>query len=278
MIGIIILNFNNSKQTLSCLDSLYALTVNAAYKVCVVDNASRKEEVEVLKSGLKRGETLIEAAENCGYARGNNLGAELFEKDPQVDKILILNDDCLFTEDVLTPMAAYIDSHPECGVVFPLVKAADGSIDMACMRKAKSNRDLFLQGGFLGRFPGLRNEFLPTTDIAESKEIHTEVPPGSCMMLSKTYFKSIGYLDPNTFLYFEEHILAAKLNHDGRSCVLLPQVSITHLGAGTTKKQSSRIIYNHWRNSYLYYLKNYSSMPGALQLWLRFRTRLKSFF
>lgn len=276
MIGIIILNYNNSQLTLNCLQSLYSLQVAAAYKVCVVDNASRAEQLDLLREGLKRGESLVIAEQNQGYARGNNLGARFFEEDKLVDKILILNDDCLFTEDVLTPMAAYLDSHPECGVVFPLVKGPYGNIDMACLRRAKSNRDLFLQGSFFGRFTSLRREFLPSEGVEDCDEIHTQVPPGSCMMLPKAFFRSIGYLDKNTFLYFEEHILGAKLNHEGRSCVLLPKICITHLGAQTTRKQSSKAIYKHWRNSYLYYMKNYSSMPVVLQLWLRLRTGLKT--
>ncbi len=275
MVGVVILNYNNSNLTLGCLESLYRCCPDARFKVCVVDNASSPEALSLLEKGLTRGEALVKSPVNCGYARGNNLGCEWFENDPEVDKILILNDDCLFCEDILSPLSAYLDAYPDCGVVFPLVKGPEGNVDAACLRRAKSNADLFLQAGFLGRFTSLRGEFIDA-DGVEGLDcaIHTGVPPGSCMMLPKEYFRSIGYLDPNTFLYFEEHILAAKLNRDGRSCVLLPAYKIIHLGAQTTKKQSSKAIYRHWRNSYLYFLKAWSSMPLPLRLWLRFRTAL----
>lgn len=280
--GIIILNFNNSSQTLNCLESLYAHCKGGNFRICVVDNASGAEHLGVLEEGLKAfsGQAapphLIVAEHNDGYASGNDIGCRYFEAMDEVDNILILNDDTLFTMDIITPMEEYLASHPECGVVFPMVKAPDGSIDRACARRQKSARDLVLQATSLGRFGIGRKEFLPTEGLENLDELRTEVPPGSCMMLPKDVFQRIGWLDPNTFLYFEEHILAEKLRKEGRTCVLLPQIQITHLGAGTTRKQPSKAIYRHWRNSYIYFLKTYSGMPSPLVRCLQFRTWLKS--
>ncbi|MCQ2154803.1 MAG: glycosyltransferase [Bacteroidales bacterium] len=274
MVGIVILNYNNSSQTLTCLDSLYAHCKGGNYKICVVDNRSRKEELEKLKLSCR--EHIIVAKSNNGYAQGNNLGCEWFDKDAEVDKILILNDDTRFTEDVITPLEAYLDGHPECGVAFPLVVAADGSVDKACARRAKSKSDLFIQATSLGKLGFKRNEFIDPTQVTGKDEVHTEVPPGSCMMLNKDVFKKIGWLDPHTFLYFEEHILGHKLKAKGLEVTLLPKIRITHLGAQTTTKQPSKAIYRHWRNSYIYYLKNYSGLCKPLVLWLEFRTWLKT--
>lgn len=292
MVGTVILNFNNSAMTLDCLRSLRKHVPSEGVRVCIVDNASSKEDYAALTAGTS-GVTILRNGTNEGYARGNNTGCEFFAADPAIDKILILNNDTVLTMDVVTPMARYLDSHPECGVVFPLVKAPDGSIDRACLRLQKSTKDLFLQATSLGRagircsallrILGLeRREFLPVEDSepcphnAVPDSFVTEVPPGSCMMLPKDLFRSIGWLDPNTFLYFEEHIISAKLKKEGRTCVLLPRINITHLGAGTTKKQPSKAVYRHWRDSYLYFMKEYGSVPCVLQQYLRFRTWLKT--
>lgn len=278
MIGIVILNYNNSGQTKACLESLYSHCKSGNYKVCVVDNASRKQEAEKLGTACCRGEHVIYAGTNGGYARGNNLGCEYFAADPEVDKILVLNDDTRFTQDCLSEMEAYLDAHPECGVTFPLVKAPDGSVDRACLRRAKSKADLILQATSLGRFGVLRKEFLPLDTMAGTDSVVTEVPPGSCMMLPKGLFEKIGWLDPDTFLYFEEHILGARLRAEGKTCVLLPRTEIVHLGAGTTSRQSSKTIYRHWRDSYLYFLDNYTDMSCATKAFLRWRTGLKARF
>lgn len=286
MVGIVILNYNNSFQTISCVSSLCKFCGEGNWKLCVVDNASRQEEYEKLSDVLQLCPNvhIIRSEENGGYARGNDLGCDFFASDATVDKILILNDDTRFTMDILTPMEAYLNAHPECGVVFPLVLAPDGSIDQACLRRQKSVSDLFIQATSLGRLGFKRREFLPTDGFVPCphnvipESFPTEVPPGSCMMLPKDLFQKIGWLDPGTFLYFEEHIITAKLAREGRTCVLLPRVCITHLGAQTTKKQPSKAVYKHWRNSYLYFMKEYSKVPGWLQLFLRFRTWLKTLF
>lgn len=276
MVGIVILNFNNSAQTLSCLETLYRQCTGGNFRVCVVDNASRNEEVQKLKAGLIRNEHLILSENNGGYARGNDLGCEYFDTIDKITEILILNDDTRFTQDIITPMQEYLSSHPECGVVFPLVVASDGNIDRACARRSKTWKDLILQATCLGKLGIRRNEFLPVEGLREKDEIRTQVPPGSCMMLRKDIFRRIGWLDPGTFLYFEEHILSEKLKRENLECVLLPQIQIIHLGAQTTSQQKGKVIYRHWRQSYLYYLKKYSGMPAALRYFLQFRTWLRT--
>lgn len=294
MVGIVILNYNNSAQTLACVDSLRRCCPSEVYKLCVVDNCSRDEEFLKL-SALGDAVKIIRSEVNGGYARGNDIGCGWFDGDASIDRILILNDDTRFTMDILTPMSVYLDSHPECGVVFPMVYAPDGTIDPACMRVQKSARDLIMQASSLPRRLGLRRrEFLSQETLSLCVSVDGNgmkricrsecggmlVPPGSCMMLRKTDFRKIGWLDPHTFLYFEEHILTAKLQREGLGSALLPELSIIHLGAQTTTRQSSKAIYRHWRDSYLYFLDNFSVLRETVftpvRLYLRLRTYLSS--
>lgn len=285
MTGIVILNYNNSSQTLECVKTLQKCCSpeqgREPWKLCVVDNASAVQEYEKL---LGHDLTVLRSEVNGGYARGNNIGCEYFAADHDVDKILILNDDTRFVEDILTPMAAYLDEHAQCGVVFPKVVAPDGTLDKACWRVQKTTRDLVMQATSLPRRLGLRRrEFLPTDLLTADVPVTgfgpeqlPLVPPGSCMMLRKADFQRIGWLDPNTFLYFEEHILLERLKRAGLSSALLPAVSIVHLGAATTASQPSKAIYKHWRNSYLYFMRNYSRVCRPLQWYLKLRTYLKT--
>lgn len=278
MVGIIILNYNNSVQTGECLESLYRCCKGGNYRVCVVDNASREEEKAKLGGICTNGEHIIYSSENEGYARGNNLGCEWFDTVSEVNNILIINDDTRFIMDIITPLEKYLDSHRECGVVFPKVIAPDGTMERDCARNSKSTCDLILQATRLERFGVRRKEFIPVSQIEGKDEVRTGVPPGSCMMIPKAVFKKVGWLDPNTFLYFEEHILSEKLRKLSLECVLLPGISIIHLGACTTRKQKSSAIYRHWRNSYLYYVRDYTDTPAVLRLYLRLRTGLKALF
>jgi len=281
MLGIVILNYNNATQTLQCLDSLYACCPETGRKICVVDNDSRQEDLDLLRS--KCVETILVADENLGYACGNDIGLEYFDKDPEVDAVLILNNDTLFTEDILTPLYGYLMSHNDCGVVFPLVVDRNGKTDPACMRRSKTARDLILQSTKIKWLP--RREFISESELKDEKgnwltdadgAIFTQVPPGSCMMLRKDVFKSAGWLDRNTFLYFEEHILSDKLIAAGLKIALIPAISIIHLGAQSTRKQSSKMVFRHWRHSYFYYMRNFTRIPLVVRLFLRLRTLPKA--
>lgn len=275
MVGIVILNYNNSAQTIECIESLRRCCPGGNWKVCVVDNASAHDQWEALQAVRDDAlVTVLRADTNGGYACGNDIGCRFFDGDPSVDNILILNDDTLFTQDILTPMEEYLAAYKNCGVVFPLVLAPDGSIDKACMRRQKTICDLVLQATSLGRFGVKRKEFI-SGDPAVVKDL-CKVPPGSCMMLPKAVFREIGWLDPGTFLYFEEHILLARLSARGYDSAFMPEISIIHKGAQTTKKQPSKAVYRHWRNSYLHFMRNYADVPALLVQLLRLRTWFKT--
>lgn len=296
------MSYNNAEQTLLCVNSILDHCRRGDFRIVVVDNCSREDQAARLREivGELSGRCdieLLRSEVNGGYARGNDIGLEwlcggaaapdsaasaasLNPAASAVDNLLVLNDDTRFTCDILTPMSEYLRSHPECGVVFPLVLAPDGSVDKACSRRAKTTRDLVLQAGRLEkvgrRLGGLfqRREFIDPEPLRACREVATQVPPGSCMMLEREFFWSIGFLDPGTFLYFEEHILGKKIEAAGRTCILLPQINIIHLGAQSTNRQPSKTIYRHWRNSYLYYIKAYSDVPWLLRQALRLRTWL----
>ena len=110
MIGVIILNYNNLEDTINCIKSIEQYNT-AEIKIVVVDNGSCDDSADTLNSYftekynmkytlyVDNGSqsilpyiTLVETGENLGYARGNNVGLQIVEKDSSVDKILVLNE------------------------------------------------------------------------------------------------------------------------------------------------------------------------------------------
>lgn len=290
MVGIVILNFNNSSATKECLKSIVKYESSDKYKICLVDNSTDIAD-RVLTMGyvdnLKRKEPLVNIHVklldmNEGYAKGNNAGAEYFEKEEDVSQILILNNDIIFTMPILEGLSSYLYKHKECAVVSPLLYNKEGGIDITCARRRKN---LF---SFLVRTPLVRklrwvhkknkSEYIleekPIGDF--SNPIYIDLPSGSCMMFEKKVFRKIGYFDPHTFLYFEEDILWSKLQKVGRKAVMLPYLSCLHLGASSISKQPSKAMERHYFSSMLYYLKEYSGIKG-LWPWV-IRLIVKSFY
>ena len=272
MVGIVILNYNNAGYTTDCLESIREHNT-APVRIVVVDNASTDDSVEVLKAWQKGNPgvfDLIVSPENGGYARGNNLGLELLDKDEEVTEVMVLNNDVLFTEDIIPTLSKFINDHPEAGLVSPLLRCRDGKTpDSTCARKDCTIREivwtylLYFTNicGILSRFSDRRKMLLTNPELLEQPQVEIELPSGSCMMVRKSLFKEIGWFDPNTFLYYEENILYHKMLAAGKTNYMLPGISCIHLGGVTTNKVSHTASYmKSSKASGYYYATHYRNL------------------
>lgn len=254
MVGILILNYNNAEYTISCIESIIKYNTASAHMV-VVDNASTDGSAAVLNEWLANNPqvfTLLDASSNGGYAQGNNFGLMYLESEEEIDKVLILNNDVIFTQDIIPKLSSFLDSHPNAGVVSPLLYCRDGkTVDNTCARKDCTVREivwtylLYFTNilGILSRFSNKRKILLANPELLNAHEVEIELPSGSCFMIRKDLFNEIGYFDPNTFLYYEENILYRKLKALGKHNYMLPEVSCIHLGGETTNKVSHSASY-----------------------------------
>ena len=272
MTGIIILNYNNARYTLDCLESILKHNT-APVRIVVVDNASTDDSVAVLDGWLKSHSgafTLLEAPSNGGYAQGNNVGLEYLDSNDDVDKVLIINNDVLFTQDIIPTMAGFIDAHPEAGLVSPLLRCRDGKTpDSTCARKDCTIKEIVWtyllyftnRFGILSRLSDRRKMLLTNPELLEKECVEIELPSGSCMMIRKALFKEIGWFDPNTFLYYEENILYHKLLRAGKQNYMLPLISCIHLGGETTNKVEHSAAYmKRSKASGYYYATHYRTL------------------
>lgn len=276
MIGLIILNYNNARCTIKCIESILAFNTDAI-RIVVVDNASTDDSIDILNEyrvGLRGTFDLIQAPRNGGYAQGNNVGLKYVENNPEIDKILILNNDVLFTQDMLPKLSGFLDSHPDAGVVSPLLYCRDGqTVDNTCARKDCTISEivwtylLYFTNicGILSRFSNKRKILLANPELLNAPHVEIELPSGSCFMIRKNLFKEIGYFDPNTFLYYEENILYRKIKALGKQNYMLPEVSCIHLGGETTNKVSHSASYMKASKASGYYYATHYRNLGFIQ-------------
>lgn len=289
MVGIVILDYNNASDTINCIESVVKYTPKGAYKLVVVENGSNDGTVNAISQYVKQYEdymigddnstypinlpfiTLFNSRTNDGYARGNNKGLMLLDKDEDITHVMILNNDILFIEDIVSPLLLRNNSLPNCGIVSSmLLKKDQKEIDVNCARLDYLKRQFFFQYLFMFKdFFGILSKYeqrqgLLTTnpELANKDFIQVEMPSGSCMMIRKALFREIGYFDPHTFLYFEENILFRKLHALGLKNYVIPSVKCVHLGAATTSKQETSYFLNMCHmESNAYYLRKYCNAP-----------------
>lgn len=276
MIGAVILNYNTAEHTIACVESIRKWN-SEPLRIVVVDNASTNDSVERLRSYLETNNgafELVVSEKNGGYAQGNNIGLKLLDADDAVTELLVLNNDVLFTQDMLPALKSFLDSHPDAGVVSPLLYCRDGrTVDNTCARKDCTIREivwtylLYFTNimGILSGFSSRRKILLANPDLLNAPEVEIELPSGSCFMIRKDLFSEIGFFDPNTFLYYEENILYRKLLKAGKQSYLLPSVACIHLGGETTNKVSHSASYMKSSKASGYYYAMHYRNPGLFE-------------
>ena len=213
---------------------------------------------------------------NDGYAKGNNKGLELVERDPEVTNVLILNNDILFVQDIIPSLLDYYYKLPDAGIISSLLYKKDLTIDLRCARK---NTNIWIE-----IIRKLFNYTLAFFKLDLSKRLYLlhdgenipellpiELPSGSCMLINKQLFADIGFFDPNTFLYVEENILYKKLLTKGKRNYLCGNLKCIHLGASSTSvSHTSVFLLKCERDSFTYYIRTYENYSLLLIMIYRY--------
>ena len=122
MTAIIILNWNNAYDTLSCLESL--LNAEGEFRVYVVDNGSTDDSIQSINSWvethLELDVRIVLLDKNYGFACGNNKGIAVACQD-NPDSYLLLNNDTEVTSDFLIKLQTFSKNHPQYKVLTPLI-------------------------------------------------------------------------------------------------------------------------------------------------------------
>jgi GT2 family glycosyltransferase len=291
MVAIIILNYNNAKDTINSIESVEKYNTFPS-KFIIIDNASTNGSADQIKKYLIQREqstvgfyhegdcvhssapyiSFIQSSVNGGYACGNNIALKFIENDSDITKILVLNNDVLFTQDIIPELSDFLDKHTETAIVSPVLLKKDGvSYDYNCARKNCTTTELLAVYAFQSRFLWkyissfaekrwmIKND--PTLLSKEYFEI--ELPSGSCMMIRKEDFKQIGYFDSRTFLYYEENILFKKIEKISKKNYMIPSLQCIHLGGSTMKQTKfSKFQLIQINLSAYIYAKYYSGMNG----------------
>ena len=101
-IAVILVNYNGLEDTRECIDSIIHNNIRDV-SIVVVDNASIRNETEILKKEYKDIKT-IRSEINGGFSFGNNLGIK-WAIDNKYNYILLLNNDTVIDRDMIRILA-----------------------------------------------------------------------------------------------------------------------------------------------------------------------------
>ncbi len=270
-LGIVIVNYNTRELLCRCLETVYA-NQGPTFEVCVVDNASSDDSVAMVRQAFPQTRTIANA-NNVGYPAANNQGLREFglerDKEGSVRYALLLNPDTELPSEALAQAVAFMDEHPEIGVLGPKLVRPDGSLDKACRRSFPSPEVSFCRLTGLSRlFPNSRcfgRYNLTYLDPDEAYEVDSVV--GAFMLVRQAAIAKVGLLDDAFFMYGEDLDWAYRIKAAGWTVYYYPEITVLHVKRAASR-HSPRAQVEFWRAMEIFYRKHYAEDTPSWLHWL----------
>jgi len=246
-LSIVILNWNGAEMLRQFLPSVVAHSKGEGIEVCVADNGSTDNSLEVMRQEFPD-VRLILLDKNYGFAEGYNRA--LAEVDAEYS--LLLNSDVEVTDGWLAPMLDYMDAHPEVAACQPKIRS---------WHRRNEFEHAGACGGFIDKYgyPFCRGRLMDTVEVDEG-QYDTIIPvlwaTGAALLVRTADYREAGGLDGRFFAHMEEIDLCWRLRSRGKSIVCIPQSMVYHVGGATLNKENPRKTYLNFRNNLLMLYKN----------------------
>jgi GT2 family glycosyltransferase len=245
LISIITVNYNQAAVTEDLLSSIIENNAYSPVEVIVVDNGSTTDPVPHWKTKYPF-ITFIRSEKNLGFAGGNNLGIAAAKGD----YLFLVNNDTIFTGDLVSRLAGTLDMHPGTGMVSPKIVYYD-------------QQDLLQYAGFTPmNYCTAQNRCVGYREKDNGQYDHlsgiTAYAHGAAMMVKREAIGKAGLMAENYFLYYEELDWCERIRKAGYTIRVNMQAVIYHRESLSVGKQSSLKEYYMNRNRILFVRRNTS--------------------
>lgn len=264
--GFTFTNYNNSRLSIQAANSIASNRGDCDYEIVLVDNASSKEEREILAApgALPPHCSVLWNKSNVGYFDGLNIGmAALHERVPQYDAIIIGNNDLVFESAFFDGLKRRSDILARESVVSPDIITIDGEhqnphVIHGVSRFRELVWDLYYWNIILSKLIGWaalkgRSLFARKDHHAYAEEGHIYQGYGACYILTPRFFKVYGHLWSPGFLMGEEFYLARQLSSHGEQMYYTPDIPVHHHDHATMSKLPSRQLWEITRQYHMIY-------------------------
>jgi len=257
-LSVIVVTWNAKHYVEQCLASLQQLSETPP-EIIVVDNASSDGTPELIREHFPQVH-LIRSDENCGFARGNNIGIQ----HSHGDYIALVNSDVIVPAGCFDKILAYMDCNSDVGLLGPQMVGPDGSIRRSTMRnptlwnllcRALALDRLFQRtrwaGGFLMRdFPHDRTQVV-------------EVLNGWFWVARRQALKDVGPLDGQFFMYGEDLDWCYRFQKEGWRLVFFAGARAIHFGGGSSAAAPLRFHREEYQANLKYWRKHHGRASTA---------------
>jgi GT2 family glycosyltransferase len=213
-----------------------------------VDNASPDDSADQITSEFPQAQ-LVRTSFNLGFAGGVNVGIEAAfgygsdtTQDQRVDKVVLLNQDCLVAPGWLDALAAALENDLQAGIAGCTVRNADDSINHTGARLSS---------------PSAYSEHLTAVSATPQR---VEYVTGAAFAIRRQTWDEIGPFDDDFYpAYYEEVDYCYRACRRGWGTLYVPAAEVRHLQSGQAWRNDPL---QHWvgqhRSRYRFAAKHYA--------------------
>jgi len=257
--SVLIVTYQSAADLPLCLDSVRRATHVASFEILVVDNASADGTADL--AAQDPGVRLIRNRQNVGFARANN---QAF-REASGRHLLLLNPDAQVSDGSIDRMVAYLDAHPDVGVVGGRVLSPDGTLQRASRRSVPTPMvSLFRLAGLSRVFPhhpAARAYNLDDADPSLIMDVGAVM--GAFLMVRREAAEKVGGMDERYFLYGEDIDFCMAVRAAGWRVVYYPDAVVTHRKGASSRQ--ARLVANRefHRSMVLFHDKHFAATTPA---------------
>lgn len=255
-VALIILHYKAQKLTADCLASVVKLAQKDYVLEITVINNNPTQDLTDLARRFKSF-NFIATDRNLGFTGGNNYGfRQALTRDP--DWLMLLNNDTVVDQDLVTNLLAAARSDPQAGVLGPMIYFAPGyEYDRNRYRPQEKGRVIWYAGGVVdwqnvyGSHRGVDE-----VDIGQYNRVtKTDFVSGCAMLISRAVVDRIGLLDDRYFMYLEDNDYCQRAKRAGFKVFFVPDAKVWHANAASSAIGGNLQDYFLTRNRLLFGLK-----------------------
>ena len=256
--SVVIVSYNVSRLLADCLTSLLEGEDGLDIEIIVVDNASQDDSVELVRTQFPTVK-LIENAYNYGFPRACNQGW----RKSRGQTVFFLNPDATVAPHTLTALLAFLNEHPQAGIVGPQIHYPDGALQST--RRRWLGRAL----AFIESTP-LQHR-TPLKKLASLKRFYYEDQPadqvqtvdwlvGAAFLVRREVLEELGGLDERFFMYSEELDFCRRASQSHWQIWYTPAASVVHQEGQSSRQNVAARIINFETSKLAYYRKYYGPL------------------